>query len=96
MPDAKRDRLEKQYGLPAREVDILARIGEGEESGLSGVEYFEEVAKEILPADAAKWIIHELLGHLSKHEISFSKCPVSPRDLAALITQVKEKRLTSV
>ena len=38
MPDAKRERLERQYGLPAREVDILVRIGEGEE----GVENAEE------------------------------------------------------
>lgn len=64
LPDAKRERLEAQYGLKQREVDILVKLDEAlendegdgmEESRAGGVSYFEQVAKGRDARIAANW-----------------------------------------
>jgi aspartyl-tRNA(Asn)/glutamyl-tRNA(Gln) amidotransferase subunit B len=64
LPDAKRERLEKQYGLREREVDILVKLDEAseiEEDGSAGdtrtggVSYFEQVARGRDARIAANW-----------------------------------------
>lgn len=62
LPDAKRERLEVQYGLKQREVDILVKLDEALEDDqfesatrAGGVSYFEQVAKGRNARSAANW-----------------------------------------
>lgn len=103
LPDAKRERLEACYGLSTRDASILVKLDEGETGmdpndsaiGLSGSAYFEELAQIVRPEDAANWTIHDLLGNLTRNNLTFANCPIRPTDLANLIQAVKERRITS-
>lgn len=60
LPDAVRARLESQFGLGSREVDIIVRLGQSDTDGASdtygaGVAYFEQLAQGRDPIVAANW-----------------------------------------
>ncbi|KAK4047520.1 hypothetical protein OIO90_006162 [Microbotryomycetes sp. JL221] len=104
LPDEAFARLKRQYGLASREAGILVALGErmddephGEEleslAGL-GMRFFEEVAQGREAQTAANWVIHELLGALSKSNMTLASSPVNPQDLGTLIDAVTQGRLT--
>ena len=93
LPDAKRERLERAYGLAEREVDILVRLGEdvaADEAKVAAdpVVYFEDVARGRSARAAANWILHDLLGNLTKQGLAFAGNPVSAGELGSLIDAV--------
>ncbi|KAK4049564.1 hypothetical protein OIV83_004061 [Microbotryomycetes sp. JL201] len=102
LPDEAFDRLRKQYGLAAREASILVALGErldddrdqGESLAGVGVKYFEDVARGRDAQVAANWVIHELLGALSKAELTLAASPVTPQALGSLIDAVATNKLT--
>ncbi len=62
LPHALRSRLQSQYGISARDADILMSIQSGSDVGFDGeppkggaVGYFEEVAKASDPKEAINW-----------------------------------------
>ena len=56
LPDKTRQRLENTYGLAAREVDILVRLGDTDQGEIGqGVKYFEEVVQARNPKVVANW-----------------------------------------
>ncbi|GAA6036487.1 hypothetical protein JCM8097_003530 [Rhodosporidiobolus ruineniae] len=75
----------------------------GEEADAAiGVRWFEEVvkadgegwgSKERIKG-AVNWLIHELLGQLSKASLSLASCPVKPAELAEVVDAVKGGRIT--
>lgn len=98
LPDAKRERLERAYGLAEREVDILVRLGEESAAdegkvGADPVVYFEDVARGRSPRAAANWILHDLLGNLTKQNLAFAENPVSADQLGSLIDAVEGGRI---
>ncbi|KAM0750553.1 glutamyl-tRNA amidotransferase [Meredithblackwellia eburnea MCA 4105] len=100
LPTQSFDRLQEQYGLTPRESSVLVSLGEGLEGGSDtpqadiGVRFFEQVALGRDPKIAANWVIHELLGQLSKAELSLGSSPISPDDLGFLIDQLANEKLT--
>ncbi|KAM0786694.1 hypothetical protein ACM66B_002138 [Microbotryomycetes sp. NB124-2] len=108
LPDEAFDRLRDQYGLASREAAILVALGEkmddertlDREIGSSeshagvGVKYFEDVAQSRDARVAANWVIHELLGALSKTNLTLATSPVSPKALGSLIDAVTAEKLT--
>lgn len=72
-------------------VDNLTDVG-------CGVRYLESAirASALPPQDGqmmANWIIHELLGLLSKAGLRFIECPVCPQEFGKLVRNVKEGAL---
>ena len=58
--------------------------------------YFEQVLAHIdAPTLAANWLITEVAAHLNKHEISINRCPVTPKNLAAMLTRITDKTLSN-
>ncbi|GAA5939720.1 hypothetical protein JCM1841_003559 [Sporobolomyces salmonicolor] len=104
LPDAAFERLQAQYGLSARDAGILVALGEGleedpthdgEEGTASvGVTFFEEVARGREAKMAANWVIHDLLGQLTKANLNLVSSPIKPRDLGALIDAISSGKLT--
>lgn len=79
LPDAKKARFMKDYGLP--EQDAVVLIGSKELAT-----YFETCVGHFpQPKKVSNWIMGELLRELNRDERQIDQCPVSPEDLAHLL-----------
>lgn len=84
LPDALRERLVAQYGLPLADADTL--VGEAELRT-----YFEQMVEAGAPArKAANWVINNLVAALADKETPLADCPVTPKTLAGLVGIVEE------
>jgi aspartyl-tRNA(Asn)/glutamyl-tRNA(Gln) amidotransferase subunit B len=78
LPDEKRARFIKDYGLSAYDASVL--VAERENA-----EYFEAVAKGRDGKLAANWVINELFGRLNKEGKDIARSPVSAAQLGGLV-----------
>jgi len=81
LPQAIRQRFERDYGLSTHDAILLT--ASKEQAG-----YYEAVAKRADPKLAANWVMGEVSAALNAANLSFEQCPVSPTNLAKLITRV--------
>ncbi|BGP10425.1 hypothetical protein JCM10049v2_006313 [Rhodotorula toruloides] len=102
LPLEREERVRETYGLGRREVGVLVALGEGEEGAEGereqgvGVRWFEEIVKGGEARDpkvVMNWLIHTLLGVLTRNSCTLSTSPLSPSDLGALIDAVTSKRM---
>ncbi|MDP3254698.1 Asp-tRNA(Asn)/Glu-tRNA(Gln) amidotransferase subunit GatB, partial [Bosea sp. (in: a-proteobacteria)] len=78
LPDQKRARFEKDYGLSRYDAGVLT-------SDADKALFFEEVAKGRDAKLAANWVTQELFGYLNKEGLELSQSPVSASALGGLI-----------
>ncbi len=78
LPDAKKARFTKAYGLSAYDADVL--VAERENA-----DYFETVAKGRDGKIAANWVINELFGRLNKEGKGIGESPVSAQQLGGIV-----------
>ena len=78
LPDAKKKRLQSQYGLSAYDAGVL--IIEG-----ARADYFEEAAKGRDAKLVANYVTNELLSRLSAAGQDIEDSPIPPVDIAALV-----------
>jgi aspartyl-tRNA(Asn)/glutamyl-tRNA(Gln) amidotransferase subunit B len=87
LPDEKRARFIKEYGLSVYDATVL--VAERESA-----DYFEAVAKgrggqasDLIASGktAANWVINELFGRLNKENMSIENSPVSAEQLGAIV-----------
>ncbi|WP_302609456.1 Asp-tRNA(Asn)/Glu-tRNA(Gln) amidotransferase subunit GatB [uncultured Mitsuokella sp.] len=79
LPDARRDRLEKDYGLSTYDAGIIT-------SSRAMAEYFDAVvATGADPKLAANWIMGDLAKNLNEDNLDISKSPVSAERLGKMI-----------
>jgi aspartyl-tRNA(Asn)/glutamyl-tRNA(Gln) amidotransferase subunit B len=89
LPDAKRARFEREYGITAYDAGVLTATREL-------ADYFEAVARAGAPAKAAaSWISVELLRRLKDTGKEISDCPVKPAELAGLLKKVEAGEITA-
>ncbi|KRA57796.1 glutamyl-tRNA amidotransferase [Caulobacter sp. Root655] len=88
LPDAKKQRLQSQYGLSAYDAGVL--IIESDRA-----DYFEAAAKGRDAKLVANWVTNELLARLSAdgHEIADSPLPSS--DIAQLVELIENGTISS-
>jgi aspartyl-tRNA(Asn)/glutamyl-tRNA(Gln) amidotransferase subunit B len=88
LPDAKKARLQSQYGLSAYDAGVL--IIESDRA-----DYFEAAAKGRDAKLVANWVTNELLARLSAngHEIAASPLPSS--DIAQLVELIENGTISS-
>jgi aspartyl-tRNA(Asn)/glutamyl-tRNA(Gln) amidotransferase subunit B len=83
LPDAKRKRFVRTYGITSYDAEVLASTREL-------ADYFEDVVRAGAPAKpSANWIQVELLRLLKDVGKEINESPVSPAQLAALIGKVE-------
>src|SRR5882762_1627616 len=83
LPDAKRKRFVRDFGITPYDAEVLAST-----RSLAG--YFEAVVRAGAPAKpAANWIQVELLRQLNDAGKEISESPVPPTELAALLAKVE-------
>jgi aspartyl-tRNA(Asn)/glutamyl-tRNA(Gln) amidotransferase subunit B len=78
LPDEKRARFVKDYGLSVYDATVL--VAERENAA-----YFEDVAKGRDGKLAANWVINELFGRLNKEGLDIGHSPVSTAQLGGLV-----------
>ncbi len=83
LPDDKRARFQREYGLSAYDADVL--VSEREIAN-----YFEAVARGRDGKQAANWVINELLGALNRTGHTIEATPVSAHQLGELIDLIAE------
>ena len=78
LPDEKRARLVRDYGLPVYDADVLS-------AERATADFFELVARGRDAKAAANWVINELAGRLNKEGMEISASPVSASQLGAIL-----------
>jgi aspartyl-tRNA(Asn)/glutamyl-tRNA(Gln) amidotransferase subunit B len=89
LPDAKRERFERDYGLKSDDVDVL--VGSRQLA-----DYFEAVAAATA-AEArlvANWIIGELAGALNRDGLDIDKVPVAAAAFAGLLDRITDHTIS--
>ena len=82
LPQAREERLARQYGLPKQGAQLLAMLR-------MTADYFENVAKlSGEPKLAANWILNDLMYVLQENHKGFTEYPVPPESLAELISLI--------
>ncbi|MGE0628242.1 MAG: Asp-tRNA(Asn)/Glu-tRNA(Gln) amidotransferase subunit GatB [Hyphomicrobiaceae bacterium] len=87
LPDAKRARFIKQYGLSAYDADVL--VAERESA-----DYFEAVATGRDGKAAANWVINELFGRLNKEGQDIANSPVSAAQLGSIVDLISSGKIS--
>ena len=78
LPDDKKARFVKQYGLSVYDAAVLA-------SERASADYFEAVAKGRDGKLSANWVINELFGRLNKEGKSVENSPMSPAQIGGIV-----------
>ncbi|MCC6207191.1 MAG: Asp-tRNA(Asn)/Glu-tRNA(Gln) amidotransferase GatCAB subunit B, partial [Gammaproteobacteria bacterium] len=88
LPDAKRERFARDYGLSAYEAEVLTASRE-----LAG--YYEETARTSGNAkQSANFVMGEVLGALNKEGREIGAAPVSPALLGGLIRRIDDNTIS--
>jgi aspartyl-tRNA(Asn)/glutamyl-tRNA(Gln) amidotransferase subunit B len=87
LPDQKRARFVKEYGLKDYDAGVLA--GDGEKSA-----YFEAVAKGRDARLAANWVTQDLFGYLNKEGLELSQSPIKADQLGGLIALIADNTIS--
>ncbi len=80
LPEARRRRFLSDYGLPPYDAEVLT-------SSKALAAFFEKAVKEFpQPKSVSNWMMSELLRQLNRDNREIEECPVSPENLAQLLT----------
>jgi aspartyl-tRNA(Asn)/glutamyl-tRNA(Gln) amidotransferase subunit B len=88
LPDAKRARLQSQYGLSAYDATVLAIEG-------ARAAFFEQAAKGRDAKLVANWTINDLLGRLAKDGLEIEDSPIPAADIAGLVELIEKGTISS-
>ena len=89
LPQARRERYEKNYGLSQRDIDILIANKEM-------AEFFESCMKYSKNAKSVcNWLLADVSAWLNAHETTISASTLKPEHLAKLVAMIDEGRISS-
>jgi aspartyl-tRNA(Asn)/glutamyl-tRNA(Gln) amidotransferase subunit B len=83
LPDAKKARFCRDYGLTAYDAEVLV-------AERDNADFFEAVAQGRDAKSAANWVINELAGRLNKEGKTVASSPMSAAQLGAILDLVGE------
>lgn len=87
LPDAKRDRFVKEFGLNAYNAGVITSLVEM-------AHFFEAMMTEGISAkNATTWLTVELLGRL-KGDMNISNSPVDAKKLGALVKRIEDNTIS--
>ncbi|HDM76935.1 MAG TPA: Asp-tRNA(Asn)/Glu-tRNA(Gln) amidotransferase subunit GatB, partial [Deltaproteobacteria bacterium] len=84
LPDEKRARFLSEYGLPEYDAEVLT-------ASKDLADYFEACVKKYSqPKKISNWIMAELMRELNRENRDIKDCPVSPENLATLLSMIDD------
>ena len=88
LPEAKRQRFIKQYGLPEYDAGVLV-------ADVLLADYYEKAARGSKnPKAISNWVMTELLGKLGEAKKSIDDCPIKPEHLAELAALIDSGQIS--
>ncbi|MFA6037318.1 MAG: Asp-tRNA(Asn)/Glu-tRNA(Gln) amidotransferase subunit GatB [Legionellales bacterium] len=88
LPQEKRDRFAKEYGLNNYDANVLA-------SSRDLANYFEAVVKVSKePKLSANWVMGELLAAINKENLAITESPIKAEDLGLLIQRISDNTIS--
>jgi aspartyl-tRNA(Asn)/glutamyl-tRNA(Gln) amidotransferase subunit B len=89
LPDAKKERFIDEYSIKNDDAEILSL-------SLELSEYFEKASNYISLKYQllANFVLSEVVGLCNKHNLDISKAPVSPEEVAKLVTHVNNEKIS--
>ena len=87
LPDAKKARFVKDYGLSVYDAGVLA-------AELAPATFYETVAKGRDPKIAANWVTGELFAVLNKQNLTIEQSPVSAQALGGLLDLMADNTIS--
>ncbi len=87
LPDEKKIRFINSYKLTEYDAGVLT-------ADIESADFFEEVAKSCEGKLAANWVINELFGRLKKDDLSINASPMSPGQLASIISLIQSEEIS--
>src|SRR5579859_2258066 len=88
LPDAKKARLQAQYGLTAYDAQVLI-------TEQARADFYEEAAKGRDPKLTANWVTNDLAARLSAAGLEITESPIKPDGVAELIQLIEEGVISS-
>ncbi len=88
LPDAKRARLVRDYGLSAYDAGVLV-------IEQARADYFERAAKGRDAKLVANWVTNELLARLAKDGLDIEQSPIPSEDVAGLVQLLEDGVISS-
>lgn len=89
LPDAKRERFTKDYGLPEYDADMLTQ-------SRAMAAYYEEAAKlSGQPKVVSNWMMGELMRLLNAEGKEIEECPVKPGGLAGMVKMISDGTIST-
>jgi aspartyl-tRNA(Asn)/glutamyl-tRNA(Gln) amidotransferase subunit B len=89
LPDAKRERFVREYGLPEYDADMLTQ-------SRAMAAYYEEAAKlSGQPKVVSNWMMGELMRLLNAAGSEIEECPVRPDKLAGMVKMIGEGTIST-
>ena len=87
LPDARKARFMKDYGIPAYDAAVLT-------TDKANGDFYEVVAKGRDGKIAANWVMGELFGALNKAGLDLSDTPVSAEALGGLLDRIADDTIS--
>lgn len=87
LPDEKKRRFMKDYGLPAYDAGVL--IAER-----ARADYFEEAAAGVDAKLTANWVINELLGVLNKNGRTLAESSIAAKQIGGLVALIADNTIS--
>src|ERR1700678_2213681 len=87
LPDDKKARFIKDYGIPAYDAGVL--VAERELA-----DYYDALARGADPKLAVNWLNNEILGRLNRDGLSITDCPVSADANAAILAMIADDTIS--
>ena len=88
LPDAKRARLQSQYGLSAYDARVLV-------SDAARADYYEKAAQGRDAKLVANWTTNDLLSRLAADGKDIEESPIPPEDVAGLVKLIEDGVISS-
>ncbi|UCC43656.1 MAG: Asp-tRNA(Asn)/Glu-tRNA(Gln) amidotransferase subunit GatB [Candidatus Zixiibacteriota bacterium] len=89
LPEVRAGRFVKQYGIGDHDAAVLTQS-----RGLA--DYFEAVVRDFPDGrTASNWIQTRLLGYLNDSRVEIENCPVTPDQMAGLLSAVRTGRISA-
>ncbi len=88
LPDAKRARLVRDYGLSTYDAGVLV-------IEQARADYFERAAKGRDAKLVANWVTNELLARLAKDGLDIEQSPIPSDDVAGLVKLLEDEVISS-
>src|SRR3954452_14424077 len=88
LPDAKKARLQKQYGLSAYDAGVLVIEP-------ARADFFEKAATGRDAKLVANWVTNGLLARLGENGLDIEASPIPPADIAGLVKLIEDGVISS-